>query len=249
MEPYNVRNDDKQKHCLDVNGFGHDEFWCRGLVMKVWHSHGIKHQVYLLPDEEGNLVATDQMGNVVDTPLDWVEMTHQGEHNQCRVKIETYNLSLSLRKKAFRSLAHIGSHEIHQITGAQATIMPNGRVLTGAVAGDVDRASGAQNTNADSVNANQHHYFYFVPQNIKNAILEVNLENSVRFLYKGTCLKFDYSVDNHRVGKRAFTLSEVECCLSAYQMEANANTHWFISHQMAKALTIYMEEFWGKWPQ
>ena len=56
-------------------------------------------------------------------------------------------------------------------------------------------------------------------------------------------------VDSDRVGKRTFTLSEVECCPSAYWMEANANTHWFISHQMAKAMTIYMEEFWGKWPQ
>jgi hypothetical protein len=183
MEPYNVHNDDKQKHGLNVNGFGHDEFWCRGLVMKVCHACGTKHQVYLLPDEEGDLVATDQMGNVFDTPLDWVEMTHQGEHNQCRVKIEIYNPSL--RKKEFRSLTHIGSLVIHRIAGAQATIMPNGHVLTGAAAGDVDRASGAQNTNPDYVNANQHHYFYFVPQNIKNVILEVNPENSVPFFVQG----------------------------------------------------------------
>ena len=83
---------------------------------------------------------------------------------------------------------------------------------------------------------------------MREAIQEVNPEYSVPFLYKGTCLRFDYSVDSGRVGKSTFTLSKVECCPSAYQMEASTNTHWFISHQMAKAMTIYMEEFWGKWP-
>ena len=107
-------------------------------------------------------------------------MTHQGDTPNAGVKIEICNPSL--RKKEFRSLAHVGSRDIHQIVGAQATIMPNGRVLTGAVAGDVDRPSGAQNTNPDCVNANQHHHFHFIPKNIGDAIEEVNPQNSVRFL-------------------------------------------------------------------
>ena len=165
------------------------DFQCRGLVMKVGHARGTKHQVYLLPDEEGDLVATDQMGNVIDTPNSWCTATDQGEPDQHRVKIEIFNPSL--RKKECRSLVYIGSREIHQITCAQATIMQNGRVLMGAVAGDVDWTSGTHNTNPDYTNTNTHHYFYFVPQHIKNAILEVNPENSVPFLYKGTCLRFD----------------------------------------------------------
>ena len=121
MEPYNVRNEDEQKHCLDVTGFGDEEHRCRGLVMKVIHARGTKHQVYLVPDEEDDLVAKDQMGNVFDTPHSWITSTHHGEHNQCRVKIEILNQSL--KKNEFRSLAYVGSREIHKIATAQAKIL------------------------------------------------------------------------------------------------------------------------------
>jgi hypothetical protein len=98
-----------------------------------------------------------ELGQVFDTPRDWTEIVHQGEHSPCRVKIELFNPAL--RKKQLKSLAHVGSCDIHQIGCAQATILSNGCVLTGAVAGDVDRQSESQNGNPDCVNANQQHHF------------------------------------------------------------------------------------------
>jgi hypothetical protein len=83
----------------------------QGVGLKVNHSRGTNPQACILSDDECFLVATDQQGNVMDTPQDWIDTFHQDKDCGCRIKVEICNPEL--RKKEFRILACVGFCDIH----------------------------------------------------------------------------------------------------------------------------------------
>jgi hypothetical protein len=271
--PYNDCSEFAPDHCLkfaghrgrnpaDVlrfAGLGTGNHECKGLVLKSTDGTYGNSVTFVLavegPPGQHTLEAKTITGEVLAKPSDWMRTFHYGGASGCaKVKFEIYNPRI--RDSEYRTLTWLRMQKnglrFTKLATAKTNFDAAGKLSIGPVVGLLNEQDSKTTNAIDYSNTSVVHYKKFKINAIYDKVIIPDIINSASpIVYSGTMLRIDYSIDRYRLsGKNEeLTISEVTTCPVALSLDNVGTSHWFISHNMAKALIQFMNEYWGKWPQ
>jgi hypothetical protein len=252
----------KESHCLNFTDFGMGANLCEGVVLKVHYGtdgHTVTTVRYVEFDDDEDrtdgFYATRLNGEIITDPLKWINKFGFGtsKRNPAMVKCEIYNPNLDNGECRSLALCRKGKNgtRFGKFACVKTSYDSDGVIeIGGSVAGLWDERTGAENEYTDMVKTSSSLYNHFQPNSILDKQMKVNNpNNNAPSLFLGMVLRFDYIHDSFRTGKPELTLNEASLVPPGFDCHRNANEEWWIWVKIAEGLMVYMESYWGKWPQ